>query len=275
MIGYCDQAQGSNRDVLPALPRQSAATTGTSTSRRAATTTGVAGSVSWPRCRANWSPPSSSRSRESAAPGAAPGSRYLGGVQHAEERSSGRGRQRRCWCAGPRGRVLTGAAVDRRLMATIGMPTSETAPAHGQAGAQRAGHRRSRTGTPNGADRDRRSSAVPRRAGRRRREAVERPARAEHRVLCLPGARGQAERSGGVGLRAAPGAQRRAQRARVVDGADAGPTSTPRPPTTFASRPNDSASRRTWHQDQERPIAGNATASSRSSQPGRWRSSWC
>ena len=51
-----------------------------------------------------------------------------------------------------------------------------------------------------------------------------------------------------------------------VDGAVGRMTSTRPPPTTFASQPNDSASRRTC----QRPVGGNATASSRSSQPGRW-----
>ena len=51
MIGYCDQAQGSNRSFYQHY-RPSAATTAISTSRPAATTHGRVGGRSWPRCRA-------------------------------------------------------------------------------------------------------------------------------------------------------------------------------------------------------------------------------
>ena len=104
--------------------------------------------------------------------------------------------------------LVGGCGMSNGVIATMGMPTSETAPAGTDAPA---------AGPPPG-DLDGASAAVhvdaeaagvSRRAHEGGRAAVERTAGAEHRLLRVPGPRGQSERPGGVGLRAADGARRR------------------------------------------------------------------
>jgi hypothetical protein len=71
------------------------------------------------------------------------GSRYLGGVQHAGAKSVGPAPIFR-WLAtslsvASAAAALTGCSLGDDMMASIGMPASETAPAHGQPGAQPPG----------------------------------------------------------------------------------------------------------------------------------------
>ena len=133
MIGYCDQAQGSNRSFYQHY-RRSAATTGTSTSRPAASTTGAAGGRSWPRCRAIW-PPRSSSHRRQANRGAESG-QPVPWRRAADGTAVGRADGRPSLVASAAA-LLSGCAVTDDMMATIALPTSETAQsgADAQAGA--------------------------------------------------------------------------------------------------------------------------------------------
>ena len=103
---------------------------------------------------------------------------------------------------------------------------------------------------------DAHAAGVPRSARRGRRASVQRTGGVEHRLVRVPGPRGTPQRPGGVGLRDADGAQRRPRLAPEFAGARCRSGQLGRPPTTFASQPNDSASRRTCQ-----PLDASGTAS--------------
>ena len=211
MIGYCDQAAGQQRDVLLSTIAGWAATTLTSTSRRAVSTTGAPGVRSSRRCPVIWSRPSNRPPQHDAANGltgaVCRAAGTLEGVRHNE--AIGRdgtfvaglaiGSLSLVACAAL---VATGCSMSDDVIAGMGLPTSESAPVGSglQSISQPPASEPALVVTSQAA-------GLSRRAGRGGRPAVQRAGRAEHRFLRVPGAGGQPDRSGGVGLRVAHGAR--------------------------------------------------------------------